>query len=110
MYGYRRRSGICTQSRTKLDPAGIAARDLRECLLLQIERIQEGNITLFTAKKERIILKNSLKNITIKFQKKLEIEDVDLKEAIDAIIRLNPKHGGSLKDNIKMFNKSFQTS
>ena len=35
----------------ELDPAGIGARDLRECLLLQIERIQEGNITLFTAKK-----------------------------------------------------------
>ena len=35
----------------ELDPAGIGARDLRECLLLQIERKQEGNITLYTAKK-----------------------------------------------------------
>ncbi|HRP52584.1 MAG TPA: RNA polymerase factor sigma-54 [Fluviicola sp.] len=86
----------------ELDPAGIAARDLRECLLLQIERIQEGNITLFTAKK---ILEDHFEEFTKKhydkIQKKLEIEDVDLKEAIDAIIRLNPKPGGSLKDNIK---------
>jgi RNA polymerase sigma-54 factor len=85
-----------------LDPAGIGARDLRECLLLQIERIQEGNITLFTAKK---ILEDHFEEFTKKhyekIQKKLEIEDKDLKEAIDAIIRLNPKPGGSLKDNSK---------
>jgi RNA polymerase sigma-54 factor len=86
----------------ELDPAGIGARDLRECLLLQIERIQEGNITLFTAKK---ILEDHFEEFTKKhydkIQKKLEIEDEDLKEAIDAIIRLNPKPGGSLKDNAK---------
>lgn len=86
----------------ELDPAGIGARDLRECLLLQIERVQEGNITLFTAKK---ILEDHFEEFTRKhydkIQKKLEIEDEDLKEAIDAIIRLNPKPGGSLKDNSK---------
>ncbi|MDR0802129.1 RNA polymerase factor sigma-54 [Fluviicola sp.] len=86
----------------ELDPAGIGARDLRECLLLQIERVQEGNITLFTAKK---ILEDYFGEFTRKhydkIQKKLEIGDEDLKEAIDAIIRLNPKPGGSLKDNSK---------
>ncbi len=85
-----------------LDPAGIGARDLRECLILQIERIQAGNITLFTARK---ILEDHFEEFTKKhydrIQKKLEIEDADLKEAIDAIIRLNPKPGGSLKDNSK---------
>jgi len=35
----------------ELDPAGIGARNLRECLLLQINRIQDGNISRFTAKK-----------------------------------------------------------
>jgi RNA polymerase sigma-54 factor len=86
----------------ELDPAGIGARDLRECLLLQIERKQEGNITLFTAKK---ILQNFFEEFTKKhydkIQKKLEIEDDDLKEAIDAIIRLNPKPGGSMKEGSK---------
>lgn len=86
----------------ELDPAGIGARDLRECLLLQIERKQEGNITLFTAKK---ILKDHFEEFTKKhydkIQKKLEIEDQDLKEAIDAIIRLNPKPGGSMKETSK---------
>lgn len=82
----------------ELDPAGIGARDLRECLLLQIDRKQDGNITLFTAKK---ILEDFFEEFTKKhydkIQKKLEISDEDLKDAIDAIIRLNPKPGGSMK-------------
>lgn len=85
-----------------LDPAGIGARDLKECLLLQIRRNQEGNITLYTAKK---ILEDHFEEFTKKhydkIQKKLEITDEDLKDAIDAIIRLNPKPGGSLKGNSK---------
>ena len=85
-----------------LDPAGIAARDLRECLILQINRKQDGNITLFTAK---MILENHFEEFTKKhydkIQKKLEIEDKDLKDAIAAIIRLNPKPGGSLRESAK---------
>ncbi len=85
-----------------LDPAGIGARDLRECLLLQIKRKQEGNITLFTARK---ILEDSFDEFTKKhyekIKKKLEIEDEDLKDAIEAIIRLNPKPGGSSKEAAK---------
>jgi RNA polymerase sigma-54 factor len=85
-----------------LDPAGVGARDLRECLLLQIKRKQDGNITLFTARK---ILEDHFEEFTKKhydkIQKKLEIPDEDLKDAIDAIIRLNPKPGGSLKESSK---------
>ncbi|MGV3632008.1 MAG: RNA polymerase factor sigma-54 [Bacteroidota bacterium] len=83
----------------ELDPAGVGARDLRECLLLQINRKQNGDITLFTAKK---ILEDHFEEFTKKhydkIQKKLEIEDEDLKQAIDEIIRLNPKPGGSMKE------------
>jgi RNA polymerase sigma-54 factor len=86
----------------ELDPAGIGARDLRECLLLQLRRTQEGNITLYTARK---ILEDHFEEFTKKhydkIQKKLEIPDEDLKDAIDAIIRLNPKPGGSLKETSK---------
>lgn len=86
----------------ELDPAGVGARDLRECLLLQINRKQVGDITLFTAKK---ILEDHFEEFTKKhydkIQKKLEIEDEDLKQAIDEIIRLNPKPGGSMKESGK---------
>ena len=83
----------------ELDPAGIGARNLRECLLLQISREHDGNITRYTAKK---ILEDHFEEFTKKhydkIQKKLEISDEDLKEAIDEIIRLNPKPGGSMKE------------
>lgn len=85
-----------------LDPAGVGARDLQECLILQINRKQDGDITKFTAKK---ILEDYFEEFTKKhyaqIQKKLEIEDEDLKEAIDEIIRLNPKPGGSMKESAK---------
>lgn len=86
----------------ELDPAGVGARDLRECLLIQMNRKQDGDITKFTAKK---ILEDHFEEFTKKhydkIQKKLEIEDEDLKEAIDEIIRLNPKPGGSMKESAK---------
>ena len=83
----------------EMDPAGIGARDLRECLLLQIDRRQNGDITRFTAKK---ILEDHFEEFTKKhykkIMKKLEINNEDLKEAIDEIVKLNPKPGGSSKE------------
>ena len=82
-----------------LDPAGIGARDLRECLLLQIKRKHDGNISRYTARK---ILEDHFEEFTKKhyekIKKKLEIGDEDLKDAIDEIVRLNPKPGGSMKE------------
>jgi RNA polymerase sigma-54 factor len=82
------------------EPAGVGARDLRECLLLQLERKHHGNIATYTAKK---ILEKSFDEFTKKhFQKikaKFEINDEDLKEAIDEIVNLNPKPGNSLKES-----------
>ncbi len=84
----------------ELDPAGVGARSLKECLLIQINRKQDGDITKFTAKK---ILEEHFDEFTRKHYdkilKKLEIEEQDLKEAIDEIIKLNPKPGGSMKES-----------
>jgi len=84
----------------ELDPAGVAARDLQECLLIQIERKQDGDITKYTAKK---ILEDHFEEFTkkhyTKILKKLEISDDDLKEAIEEIVKLNPKPGGSMKES-----------
>ena len=62
------------------EPSGVGARDLRECLLLQLERRHHGDIAVYTAKKI------------------LEINDEDLKDAIAEILRLNPKPASSLKE------------
>ena len=84
-----------------LDPAGVGARDLKECLLIQLKR-KEMDITRFTARK---VLENHFEEFTKKHYskiiKKLEISDEDLKEAIDEIIKLNPKPGNSLQDSLK---------
>ena len=88
----------------KLDPAGVGARDLQECLLIQINRKQDGDITRYTAK---VILEQFFEEFTRKhydkITKKLEIEDQDLKEAIDEILKLNPKPGGSMKETAKNY-------
>ncbi len=82
-----------------MDPAGIGARDLRECLLIQMRRKQDGDITKFTALK---ILENYFEEFTKKHYKKilkkLEINEDDLKDAIEEIVKLNPKPGGSMKE------------
>ena len=84
------------------DPAGVGARSLQECLLLQINRKQDGDISRFTAKK---ILEDFFEEFTKKHYDKialkLEIEDKDLKDSIDEILRLNPKPGGSLRESAK---------
>jgi RNA polymerase sigma-54 factor len=86
-----------------LDPAGIGARDLRECLLLQI--VRKDNITdnTFLAKE---ILEDYFEEFTKKHYDKikmsLEISDEDLKEAIDEIVHLNPKPGNSSQESSRV--------
>ena len=88
----------------ELEPVGVGARDLQECLLIQIRRKQDGDITRYTAK---IILEEFFEEFTRKhydkIAKKLEIEDEDLKEAIDEILKLNPKPGGSMIESAKNY-------
>lgn len=82
------------------EPAGVGARDLRECLLLQLERQHHGDIAVYTAKK---IIEKSFEEFTKKHYEKIkakfEIGDDDLKDAIEEIVRLNPKPGNSLKES-----------
>jgi RNA polymerase sigma-54 factor len=77
------------------DPAGIAARDLPECLLLQLERREQDGTTILA---ERII-KETFEEFTKKhyqkIQSKFNVSEEELKKAIDVIIKLNPKPGGS---------------
>ena len=77
------------------DPPGIAARDLPECLLLQLERRPQDEAT---QNAERI-LTETFEEFTKKhyqrIQQKLDLEDDQLKEAVAVILKLNPKPGGS---------------
>ncbi len=78
-----------------LDPAGVGARDLRECLLLQLERMPHAVDTL-TAK--AIVDKHFdafTKKHYDKVMERLEIDEEALKSAIEEIMRLNPKPGNT---------------
>jgi len=80
-----------------LDPAGIGARTLQECLLIQISRKDESIKHISLAKK---ILKDNFDEFTKKHYSKLsaryDLKDEDLKLVIDEIVKLNPKPGGSM--------------
>lgn len=77
------------------DPPGIAARNLQECLSLQIKRKSQKIDTNKNALKVVLLCFNEFKKKHYgKIQKKLGISREELKEAIDVIIKLNPKPGG----------------
>lgn len=84
------------------DPAGIAARNLQECLLLQIERKDHDAPAVVLASK---ILHEQFDEFTKKhydrIQKRYEADDALLKESIDLITKLNPKPGGMTESEIK---------
>jgi len=85
------------------DPAGIAARNLQECLLLQLERMDDGqDVDVIVGKR---ILKECYEEFTkkhyAKILKKLDLDDEDyIKDAIELIVRLNPKPGGEVSSGI----------
>ena len=79
-----------------LDPPGIGARSLQECLELQLERKDQKRDSVLLAKK---ILNNQFEEFSKKHYEKisreLEITDEQLKKAIDEILKLNPRPGSS---------------
>ena len=83
------------------DPPGIAARNLQECLLIQLHRKPEQTKEVIQAIE---IVKHHMDEFSKKhFEKitrKLEIDNEDLKDIINEITHLNPKPGSSdIKDS-----------
>ncbi|MBK8614087.1 MAG: RNA polymerase factor sigma-54 [Flavobacteriales bacterium] len=84
-----------------LDPPGVGARDLRECLLLQLERLPHA-VDVRTA--QEIIGKHFdafTKKHYDRILERIEIDEEALKEAIDVITHLNPKPGNTARDTSK---------
>jgi RNA polymerase sigma-54 factor len=89
-----------------LEPAGVGARTLRECLLLQIEKRDNSQPSMKLA---HSILELHFEEFTKRHYDKiisrLGITENELKAAIDEILKLNPKPGGVYSDP---FNKTSQ--
>jgi len=86
----------------EFDPAGIGARDLQECLYIQIKRKEESEPGIAHAKQ---IIKDYFEEFTKKhyerIKQRLNIQDDELKVAIDIITHLNPKPGDSSSGDVK---------
>jgi RNA polymerase sigma-54 factor len=78
------------------DPPGVGARDLQECLLLQLERKDEHDKIAMVAKK---IVREHMDEFSKKHYTKiaiaLNLDDDLLKDAIHEILKLNPRPGSN---------------
>ena len=85
-----------------LDPAGVGAKNLQQCLELQLIRKPKNQIVDLALK----IIKNHFDQFSKKhFEKikiKLNIDDELLKKSIKEIEKLNPRPGGSHNENNKL--------
>ena len=85
-----------------LDPPGVAARSLDECLIIQLKRKNPTPAIELALE----ILDKSFEHFTkkhyTKLQQKHSIEEEELKEAIGEIEKLNPKPGGSYSGGNKI--------
>jgi len=83
------------------DPAGVAARDLQECLLLQIQRKDR---TFPDVENAFQLLKYHFDEFTRKhydkITKRLHINEDELKDALAEVLKLNPKPGSSYSNTM----------
>jgi RNA polymerase sigma-54 factor len=88
----------------QFDPPGVGARDLRECLLIQLELKKGEEFEL-----AKTIVKDFFEEFTRKhydkIKKKLELSDEDLKKGIEQVLKLNPKPGSSYSNPMNKSNQ-----
>lgn len=80
----------------EFDPPGVGARNLQECLLIQLERKKEKTREVTLAME---VIKHSMEEFSKKHYDKilrrLNIDNEELKEVIDEIRHLNPRPGNT---------------
>jgi RNA polymerase sigma-54 factor len=100
---------VILQKIQNFDPAGIAARDLQECLLLQLKRKltaddvernqqEKGLLTLAIQILEKYFEEFTRKHFD-KIQKSMHLTEVDMKNVMHQILSLNPKPGAETTQN-----------
>lgn len=84
------------------EPAGVGARNLQECLLIQLNKKEETE-TVVLAKTliDKMMDEFSKKHYT-KICQRLSIDEAELKVVLDEVLKLNPRPGNSLSDSTKV--------
>jgi len=85
----------------QLDPPGVGARNLQECLLIQLQRKEQTPDTERAANMIENAFEQFTKKHYQKLLKKFNISEIELKNAILEIERLNPKPGSSFSNNLR---------
>lgn len=83
------------------EPAGVGARDLKECLLIQLRRREKTAATQLAIRILNSYFDDFINKRYERIMKLLEIKEEGLKQAIREITLMNPKPGGSWGDAIE---------
>lgn len=78
-----------------LDPPGVGARSLEECLILQLQRKEPTQAVILALDIVRKSFELFSKKHFTKLQQRYNLDDTQLRTAITEIEKLNPKPGGS---------------
>jgi RNA polymerase sigma-54 factor len=81
-----------------LDPAGVGAADLRECLLLQLRHCPNNGDTRLARRIVSEALEHLGKRDYLRIRKLLDIDEIDLKDAHAVIRTLTPRPGAAFAD------------
>lgn len=84
----------------EFDPAGIGARDLQECLLIQIRRKPESESRSLQEKVIRDMFNEFTHKRFDKISERLQLDSVQTQAVIAELIRLNPRPGSSLGETV----------
>jgi RNA polymerase sigma-54 factor len=86
----------------RFDPPGVAARNLQECLLIQLQRKRaEGHSVELAIEVLTQYFEEFTKKHYDKIQRGLNLSEAEFKEIIRQIIKLNPKPGGNVGETNK---------
>ena len=85
-----------------LDPIGVGARDLRECLIIQLRAKTSNKIRSLAIEILETAFDHFVKKHFVKLQEKFNISADELKEVNTEISKLNPKPGSSYAGNNKI--------
>jgi RNA polymerase sigma-54 factor len=85
-----------------LDPIGVGARDLKECLIIQLKRKKHTETRALAINILESAFDHFVKKHFKKLQEKFVISEEELKEVNSEISKLNPKPGSSYAGNNKI--------
>ena len=84
------------------EPAGVGARNLQECLRIQLERKEDTFNVIYATKVVDEMMEEFSKKHFNKIADRLDLDDDDLKDVLGEILKLNPRPGNSMNETVRV--------